>query len=203
MSCHECLFEKHEKTLEAFFMGALVPVIVLNLVLYALFSRKLRNRKVDATKRRDKILSKTVLLLSAFWMILWFPIIIFRIAYGFMETPNLGKLFAYFSPGDYIPLKRYYLTEFVLVQISILFSSVNSLVLIVLLSPFHEPLLKLRRFIFISQWLSPIILPNVILWCQKTVNENKIIIFFYFWKHKYCILFEQASSYLLVYATFR
>ena len=125
-------------------MSAILPIIFLNLFLYYMFSRKLQNRKTNSTRTRDSTLSKTVLILSASWMVLWLPIIVFRIVYGFLEIPNLGNLFL-FKATSYDSHKKYYLTEFMLLQISLLFSSVNSVILIVLLRPFHNPLLKLRR----------------------------------------------------------
>ena len=143
-SCYSCQFKKYENTLEAIFMGAILPVIVINLVLYILIAIRLRNRVTKSTNTRDNTLSRAFLLLSVSWMILWSPLIVFRILFGFLDVPDPKELFELWG-SDYRLHERYYLAEFVVVQTSLLFSSINSVILIVVLRPFHEPLLMTAR----------------------------------------------------------
>ena len=123
-------------------MGAVLPLIFINLVLYILIAVKLKNRANKSTNTRDNTLSRAFLLLSVSWMILWSPLIVFRILFGFLEVPDLLELFELWG-SDYKSHERYYLAEFAVTQISVLFSTVNSVILIVVLRPFHDPLMKI------------------------------------------------------------
>ena len=150
-SCYSCQFKKYASTLEAIFMGGILPVIVINLVLYILIANRLRNRvnRRTNTNTRDNTLSRAFLLLSVSWMILWSPLILFRILFGFLGVPDIQDLFDLWGE-DYQLHEKYYLGEFVVVQTSLLFSSINSVILILVLRPFHQPLMnfavRVRKF---------------------------------------------------------
>ena len=144
--CKTCLFDRQEATIEAVIMGALYfPVVMINLLLYILVTMKLRERINSSTNTRDTTLTRAFLLLSISWMVLWSPIIVFKVVYGFMDKPNFYLMFDFWH-RDFTGHRKYYLAEFVVEQLSLLFSSVNSVILIVLLRPFHKPHKKLIRF---------------------------------------------------------
>ena len=141
-SCFNCKFENYENILEVIFMGAILPAILVNLVLYILIAWALHNRRSRSNSARDNTLSRAFLLLSVSWMILWLPLIAFRILFGFLEAPSQDDLFDW-GRFDYKFHERYYLAEFVVVQISLFFSTLNSFILIIVLRPFHQPLLTI------------------------------------------------------------
>ena len=136
-------------------MGASIPLIFTNLILYILVSRTLRKRPQSSTTARDRTLSKAFMLLSIIWIVLWSPNIVFRILYGFLEAPVQDEIFMVTQNWtDRDRQLRYFFAEFVLKQISILFSSVNSVILVVVLRPFHETLLKIWKLIrdILKKW---------------------------------------------------
>ena len=141
-SCFNCKFESHEDIIEAIIMGVIWPAILINLILYILIASALHNRRGSANNARDNTLSRAFMLLSVSWMILWLPLIAFRLLYGFLEAPSKNDLFDW-DLLDYKSHERYFLAEFVVVQISLFFSTLNSFILIIVLRPFHQPLLTI------------------------------------------------------------
>ena len=127
-------------------MGATVPVMVTNLVFYIFISRTLLNRDAQSTSTRDRTLSRAFLLQSVSWMILWSPKVVFHIVYGFRAVPDIDVIYDVVEI-EFDVVRRHLTTDFILVFISVLFSSVNSAILIVVLRPFHDPLLKMGKCI--------------------------------------------------------
>ena len=69
---------------------------------------------------------------------------ILRIIFAFVEKPNFVELIEIRSSMEFDGHHNYILSEFIVVQISHLFSSVNSVILIVLLRPFHQPIVNIH-----------------------------------------------------------
>ena len=113
---------------------------------------KLRNRLQNSHSSRDMTLTRAFMLLSISWMTLWAPLIIFKTVYGFVDRPDEFTIsFGYVASSiddDYDEgfgqHRKFELWQFVVQQIAFLFSTVNSVILIVVLRPYQEPLKKIK-----------------------------------------------------------
>ena len=110
--------------MDSILTGAIIPfTILLNLTFYILIARRLRSRMHTSTASRDATLTRAFLLLSFSWMVLWFPIVFFRITYSFVQPPTTAdisfpnlKYAQFYGTYTFILERhyRYYYAEFVL-----------------------------------------------------------------------------------------
>ena len=140
--CHFCTFYTDKVIYDAVLMcGFSLPTMTVNLVLYALIGCSLRRRLSASNSSRDATLTRAFMLLSLSWMILWLPKTVFSVYYAFVgkQITSYDVRVGLNSPSDF---KKNFVAEFVVLQISYLFSSVNSVILIVLIKPFQDPVRK-------------------------------------------------------------
>ena len=122
--------------------GFSLPVMVANLFLYISTVLALGRRNSSTNSARDAALTKAFMLLSISWMVLWFPKTVFSVYYAFIGT----KITFYDVRSLAVSVSEFrknFVVEFVVLQLSYLFSSVNSIILIVLIRGFQLPLKKL------------------------------------------------------------